>query len=198
VEKKILAGPLTAIIDSSPVHGAGAVADTYELIRGFLVQIRRAGGLRNKSTANQVAALAEGKPDIDWQDPGARKAHLCELVTLAKTVLAEVATSSDPSVKQAADYLGKVVDGDTEEHQDGSRQIRRGWPLTGSWVTPTQRCATAASPLLGALTATRWTSWPTRAPSWSWGWRSEPATPQTAKGRPLSSARGGSIQLGRP
>ena len=36
-------GPLTAIIDSSPLNRAGAVADTYELIRGFLVKIRRAG-----------------------------------------------------------------------------------------------------------------------------------------------------------
>jgi len=36
VAKGILRGKLTAIIDSSPVHGAGAVADTYELIRGFV------------------------------------------------------------------------------------------------------------------------------------------------------------------
>ena len=35
VQAKVLKGPLTAIIDSSPVRGAGAVADTYEVIRGF-------------------------------------------------------------------------------------------------------------------------------------------------------------------
>ena len=39
VAKGIFKGKLTAIIDSSPVHGAGAVADTYELIRGFLRQV---------------------------------------------------------------------------------------------------------------------------------------------------------------
>lgn len=33
----ILKGRRNAIIDSSPVHGAGAVADTYELLGDFLV-----------------------------------------------------------------------------------------------------------------------------------------------------------------
>jgi hypothetical protein len=42
----VLKGKLTAIIDSSPVHGAGAVADTYELIRGFLAKVVRAAGGR--------------------------------------------------------------------------------------------------------------------------------------------------------
>ena len=44
VQAGVLRGKLTAIIDSSPVHGAGAVADTYELIRGFLRQVVRAAG----------------------------------------------------------------------------------------------------------------------------------------------------------
>ena len=43
LNKGIFNGPLTAIIDSSPLNRAGAVADTYELIRSFLVKIRRAG-----------------------------------------------------------------------------------------------------------------------------------------------------------
>jgi transposase len=122
----ILKGRRTAIIDSSPVHGAGAVADTYELLRGFLVQIRRAGGLANKTTAKRVAPLAEGKPDIDWEDQAERKAHLAELVALAKVVLAEVAEATDPSVRQAAQYLAQVIDADTEPDQDGEPQIRKG------------------------------------------------------------------------
>src|SRR5713101_892526 len=41
LEKAVAAGifgkeKLTAIVDSSPVYGAGAVCDTYELIRGFV------------------------------------------------------------------------------------------------------------------------------------------------------------------
>ena len=45
-EAGIFKGRLTAIIDSSPVNGAGAVADTYELIRRFLRQAARAAGDR--------------------------------------------------------------------------------------------------------------------------------------------------------
>jgi hypothetical protein len=41
------------------------VANTYELIWEFLVKIGRAGGLRHKNSADWVAPLAEGKPDID-------------------------------------------------------------------------------------------------------------------------------------
>lgn len=126
VQAKIFRGPLTAIVDSSPVHGAGAVADTYELIRGFLVKIRRAGGLGNKTTADRVAPLAAGKPDIDWHDPAARKAHLGELVALAKVVLGEVAATTDPTVREQGDLLAQVIDGDVAEDDDGTPEIRQG------------------------------------------------------------------------
>jgi hypothetical protein len=126
VKKGIFRGRLTAIIDSSPVMGAGAVADTYELIRGFLVRIRRAGGLRNKKTADAVAAMAAGKADIDWQDPQARKGHLGELVALARVVLAEVAEASDAVVREQAELLAQVVDADVDVDEDGEAQIRQG------------------------------------------------------------------------
>jgi hypothetical protein len=125
VKKGIFRGRLTAIIDSSPVNGAGAVADTYELIRGLLVKIARAGGL-GKTTAERVAPLAAGKADIDWQDPAARKAHLGELVALARVVLAEAARSSEPTVLEQAELLGQVIDADVEDDTDGEAQIRQG------------------------------------------------------------------------
>jgi hypothetical protein len=126
VKKGIFRGRLTAIIDSSPVLGAGAVADTYELIRGLLVKIGRAGGLAEKKTAARVAPLAEGKADIDWQDPAARKAHLGELVALARVVLAEAARSSEPTVLEQAELLAQVIDADIDEDPDGEPQIRQG------------------------------------------------------------------------
>ena len=126
IEAKILAGPLTAIIDSSPVVGAGAVADTYELIRGFLVKIRRAGGCRNKTTANRVAPLAGGKANIDWDDPQARKAHLGELVALAKTVLAEAPAPTDPGLAEALSHLAQIIDADTDHDEEGEPKLRQG------------------------------------------------------------------------
>ncbi len=49
----IFKGSLTAIIDSSPVHGAGNVADTYELIR------KMAGRLARAMSGHLDAELAE-------------------------------------------------------------------------------------------------------------------------------------------
>jgi len=126
VEKGVFKGPLTAIIDSSPVNGAGAVHDTYELLRGFLLKIRRAGGLAKKKTSDKVAALGAGKADIDWQDPAARKAHLGELVALANVVLAEVANARDPVVKEQAELLAQVVEGDTGPDGEGGARLREG------------------------------------------------------------------------
>jgi hypothetical protein len=99
VKKRIFNGSLTAIIDSSPVNGAGAVADTYELIRGFVVRIRRAGGLRRKTTADRVARLAAGKANIEV---------------------------TDPAVREPADLLAQVVDADIEDDHDGDPRIRQG------------------------------------------------------------------------
>ena len=90
VEAGVLKGKLTAIIDSSPVHGGGAVADTYGLIRGFLRKVVGAAGDRLDGDTRAAADPFCGpKPDIDWQDPAARKAHLAELVAAARRVVAE-------------------------------------------------------------------------------------------------------------
>ena len=99
---------MTAIIDSSPVHGAGAVADTYELIRGFLRKVVRAAGGRLDAAARPAAEpFCGGKPDIDWQDPAARKAHLGELITAARRVLAEAAGIDDDAVASRPGCCGR-------------------------------------------------------------------------------------------
>lgn len=126
LERAVTAGifkePLRAIIDSSPVHGAGAVADTYELIRKAAGRLVRAlDGRIDAALAARITALAEAKPDIDWQDPAARKAHLSELVELAATLLATTApeAASDPEVAAEAELLAKVVLQDVEDTDDG-------------------------------------------------------------------------------
>ena len=84
MEKGIFKEPLTAVIDSSPVHGAGAVASTYELVRKLMGRLARAlGDNLDVGLAAKVLALAAAKPDIDWQDPAARKTHLGDLLELA-------------------------------------------------------------------------------------------------------------------
>ena len=127
VAKGVLKGKLTAIVDSSPVHGAGAVADTYELVRGFLRKLARAAGDRlDWATAAMLAPLCERKADIDWHDPDARKAVLAELVDAARQLRQAVAGIDDPTVAELAGLLDQVVDQDVEDAADGCPQVREG------------------------------------------------------------------------
>lgn len=123
----VFKGKLTAIIDTSPVHGAGAVADTYALIRGFLAKVvRAAGGSLDADTRAAVEPFIGPKPDIDWQDPTARKALLQELVAAAGVVLAEVSGTEDEAVAEPADLLGRVIGQDLEIDDGGDLQVRNG------------------------------------------------------------------------
>ena len=123
----ILKGKVTAIIDSSPVHGAGAVADTYELIRGFMRKVVRAAGQRLSEEARSAAEPFCGpKPDIDWADPAARKAHLGELVAAGMALLVEAAGIEDPAVAEPAELLARVIDQDVTADEAGDVDIRQG------------------------------------------------------------------------
>ncbi|MGH9155662.1 MAG: IS1182 family transposase [Acidimicrobiales bacterium] len=127
IEKGVLKGNLTAIIDSSPVHGAGALCDTYELIRGFMRQATTAAGERlGTEVTSTVEPFCGAKPDIDWQDPVARKAHLGELVAAGQALLAEVADIDDPAVATPAGLLARVIGDDVTEDEDGNPEIRQG------------------------------------------------------------------------
>jgi Transposase DDE domain/Transposase domain (DUF772) len=120
VQAGIFKGRLTAIIDSSPVNGAGAVADSYELIRGFVRQAVRAAGARLSRSGRRVAEpFCGAKPDIDWQDPAVRRAHLGQLVGAARVVMAELADVTDPAVAEPVGLLAQVIAADTEPDPDG-------------------------------------------------------------------------------
>ena len=106
------------------MHGAGAVASTYELVRKMMGRLARALGANlDAALAAQVGALAAGKPDIDWQDPAARKGHLGELLELAATLLGSAAANKElmarAEVAEAASLLSQVVLQDVEDGDDG-------------------------------------------------------------------------------
>jgi hypothetical protein len=123
----VLKGKLSAIVDSSPVHGAGAVADSYELIRGFVRKVVRAAGVRlDGDTRATAEPFCGSKPDIDWQDKAARKAHLGELIAAARVVLAAGGGFDDETVTAPAGLLDQVIGQDTEVDGDGNPQIRQG------------------------------------------------------------------------
>ncbi len=130
VEMGIFKHPLTAVIDSSPVHGAGAVASSYELVRKMMGRLARpwVTGL-DVGLAAKVLALAAAKPDIDWQDPLAAETHLGDLLELAATLLGSAAANkelaADPEGAEAAGILSQVVLQDVEATEEGPA-IRQG------------------------------------------------------------------------
>jgi hypothetical protein len=131
VKAGIFKGRLTAVIDSSPVHGAGNVADTYELVRKMIGRLARAmAGHLDAGLAGEIAELAAGKPDIDWQDPLVRRAHLADLVDLAAEMVAAAAgreLAGDPEIAEAAGLLAQVVLQDVVDGDDGhGPAIRQG------------------------------------------------------------------------
>jgi hypothetical protein len=84
---------LTLLIDTLAQQGAGAVQDTYTLIRKSIRRVLKLAGyqvpLKRRGLAVNLAAYLDGdrKAAIDWADPVARAAQLKVLVQDAEAVL---------------------------------------------------------------------------------------------------------------
>ncbi|TMK53456.1 MAG: IS1182 family transposase [Actinobacteria bacterium] len=119
VAKGILRGKLTAIIDSSPVHGAGAVADTYELIRAAIAKLVAATGgpkVLPSRLRKDARTAVRGKAVVDWADATARRAELDRLVGLARALLA---LPVDDAAAEARELLARIVGQDVTDTDDG-------------------------------------------------------------------------------
>lgn len=123
----------TLLIDSTPQHGAGAVQDTYTLIRkGIRKILRLAGYTLPKKRQGLAANLAryldsDRKADIDWANPAARAAELKILVQDAEAVLDLAAEhADDPDVRSMAWLLTKILGDDVATDDHGDPQIADG------------------------------------------------------------------------
>ncbi len=129
VELGVLPRRALQVIDSSAVLGAGAVKDTYELVRSGIRQLVRAAG-ENTLTRRLRRALrrylGEVKPKIDWQDPKQRRQELHRMVQAADALLG--ATAERAELTEAASLLRQLIDQDVErEPEDGEGPaIRQG------------------------------------------------------------------------
>lgn len=118
------------LMDTTPQRGAGAVQDTYTLIRKGIRKVLKAAGYaasqKRRGLAANLAAYLEGdrKAAIDWTDARARAAQLKVLVQDAEAVL-ELARqeADDPEVRTAAWLLTKVLGDDVENDEHGDPQI---------------------------------------------------------------------------
>src|SRR5216683_2772234 len=88
--------------------------------------VKAAGDRLTEATTDATKGFLGPKPDIDWQDPAARKAHLGELVAAARMLVAEASAVDDPGFAEATALLAQVVSQDTEVDEAGEAKIRQG------------------------------------------------------------------------
>jgi hypothetical protein len=124
---------VSLLIDTTPQLGAGAVQDTYTLIRKGIRRVLKAAGYqvgakRRGLATNLVAYLeSDHKAEIDWHDPAARAAQLKVLVADAHAALeVALAESDDAEVRSAGWLLTKILGDDVVTDDQGAAQIGRG------------------------------------------------------------------------
>ncbi len=124
---------ITLLIDTTPQLGAGAVQDTYTLIRKGIRRVLKAAGYqagaKRRGLATNLATYLESdrKAEIDWNDPAARAAQLKVLVADAHATLELALAESDAAdVRSAGWLLTKILGDDLITNEHGDPQIGRG------------------------------------------------------------------------
>ncbi len=124
---------ITILVDTVAQHGAGAVQDTYTLIRKSIRRVLKLAGyqvpLKRRGLAANLAVYLDSdrKAAIDWADPAARAAQLKVLVQDAEVVL-DLAReqADDPEVRAAAWLLTKILGDDVTRDDHGEPQLGEG------------------------------------------------------------------------
>ena len=120
------------VIDSTPMLGAGAVKDTYELLRDGIRKILSLMDKKKKSKINlslKAYGKNDPKPKINWEDKTERQELLSLLVSDVKEVLSHVDVNKedvDNQLKDAANLLAKIVSQDIEEDKENKPKIKKG------------------------------------------------------------------------
>ena len=128
---------VTLLTDTTNVKGAGAVQDTYTLLRKGLHKLVKAAGFhvpgKRQGRSPRIQDLIEryidqdSKADIDWADPQQRLRHLQVLVEDVETALDLVAEESDnDEVRYLGWLLTKILGDDVVTDEDGQSQIGQG------------------------------------------------------------------------
>lgn len=124
---------VSLLIDTTPQLGAGAVQDTYTLIRKGIRRVLKAAGYhagaKRRGLATNLGTYLESdhKAEIDWNDPAARAGQLKVLVADAHAAL-ELALPDcdDAEVRTAGWLLTKILGDDLVTNDQGDPQIGRG------------------------------------------------------------------------
>jgi transposase len=147
-EAGFLPEKLRLLVDSSPQKGAGAIQDTYTLLRKGIRKLLRAMGFagpeKRRGLAANLARYLESdqKARIDWADPQERQAELARLGADADAVLALAQEQADdPAVRTIGWMLTKILGDDVVEGADGQPRIGEGVARDRliSWTDPSMR-----------------------------------------------------------
>src|SRR5512136_1562820 len=132
-EAGFLPEKITVLVDSMAQHGAGAVQDTYTLIRKGVRRVLKVAGYhlpaKKRGLSADLAAYLDSdrKADIDWADPAARAAQLKVLGRDAEATLGLASQQAEePDVRAAAWRLTKVLGDDLTTDEAGNPQIGQG------------------------------------------------------------------------
>jgi hypothetical protein len=129
---------VTLLMDTTWTRGAGAVQNTYTLIRKAIRKLLKDLGYavprKRRGLSPQIQALVatyvgrKRKADIDWSDPQKRAAHLKELVEDAEAVLQVVVDEriDDAEVLGSAWLLSKILGDDIVLNEQGNPRLRQG------------------------------------------------------------------------
>lgn len=129
---------VTLLTDTTWAKGAGAVQNTFTLIRKAMRKLLKDLGYaiphKRRGLSPQIQALVstyvqrQGKADIDWSDPQQRAAQLKTLVEDAEALLQLVADeqSDDAEVLASTWLLAKILGDDIVHDEQGDPQLGKG------------------------------------------------------------------------
>jgi hypothetical protein len=128
---------VTLLTDTTNVQGAGAVQDTYTLLRKGMRKLLKAAGFhlqgKRQGLAPQTRLLIERyvgqdrKADIDWADPQQRTTQLQVLFEDAEAVLDLAAEQmDDDEVRYLGWLLTKILGDDIVVDEQGQAEIGKG------------------------------------------------------------------------
>lgn len=136
-EAGFISDKVTLLTDTTNVKGAGAVQDTYTLLRKGIRQLLKKMGYepsgRRRGLSNQTRRLVETyvdqdrKAEIDWADQAARAEQLKVLVEDVEATLdLALEQADDPEVRAFGWLLTKILGDDVVTDDDGDPQIGKG------------------------------------------------------------------------
>ena len=127
----------TLLTDTTPAKGAGAVQDTYTLLRRGTRKLLKALGYhlpaKRRGLSSQAEELVvsyvdrEARADIDWSDPQQRAAQLQVLVQDTEAALdLALAQTDDEEVRAIGWLLAKILGDDLDTDEQGDPHIAQG------------------------------------------------------------------------